>query len=85
MQVVAGVNVPAKNIAGFMSTRGDLFGVDVRWGGAIGNRRATTVARLLEKAGIRGRLTQSLDGAWEVRVGPIPGGDVARVIDQFVW
>jgi len=31
---------------------GDLFGIDVRWGGAAGNRRATVVARLLEEAGI---------------------------------
>jgi hypothetical protein len=64
---------------------GDLFGIDVRWGGAAGNRRATVVARLLTEAGIRGRLSQSIDGAWEVRVGPVPGGDVAQVIDQFVW
>jgi len=54
-------------------------------GGAVGNRRATVVARLLSDAGIRGKLTQSFDGAWEIRVGPVPGGDVARVIDQFVW
>ena len=64
---------------------GDLFGIDVRWGGSAGNRRATVVARLLSDAGIRGRLTQAVDGAWEVRVGPVPGGDVARVIDEFVW
>lgn len=64
---------------------GDLFGIDVRWGGAAGNRRATVVARLLSDAGIRGRLSQSIDGAWEVRVGPVAGGDVARVIDEFVW
>jgi hypothetical protein len=51
----------------------------------VGNRRATVVARLLEGAGIRGRLTQSVDGAWEVRVGPVAGADVARVIDEFVW
>ena len=63
----------------------DLFGIDVRWGGAVGNRRATVVARLLTDAGIRGRLTQGVDGSWEVRVGPVPGCDVARVIDQFVW
>jgi hypothetical protein len=43
------------------------------------------VARLLADAGVRGRLTQAPDGAWEVRVGPVPGGDVARVIDEFVW
>jgi hypothetical protein len=64
---------------------GDLFGIDVRWGGAVGNRRATVVARLLTEAGIRGRLSQTVDGAWEVRVGPVAGGEVARVIDQFVW
>ncbi len=22
---------------------------------------------------------------WELRVGPVPGEDVARVIDEFVW
>ena len=64
---------------------GDLFGIDVRWAGATGNRRATVVARLLSDAGIRGRLTQSIDGAWEVRVGAVPGADVARIIDEFVW
>jgi hypothetical protein len=29
---------------------GDLFGIDVRWGGAVGNRRATVVARLLARS-----------------------------------
>ncbi len=62
-----------------------LFGIDVRWSGAPGNRRATVVARLLAEANIRSRFSQSIDGGWEVRVGPVPGGDVARVIDQFVW
>ena len=64
---------------------GDLFGIDVRWAGGAGNHRATVVARLLSDAGIRGRLTQTIDGAWEVRVGPVLGGDVASVIDEFVW
>ena len=64
---------------------GDLFGIDVRWSGAAGNRRATVAARLLADAEVRGRLSQTVDGAWEVRVGPVPGGDVARLIDQFVW
>jgi hypothetical protein len=62
------------------------FGIDVRWSGGEGNRRATIVRRLLEQAGIRVRLTQPADDrGWELRVGAIPGGDVARVIDQFVW
>ncbi|MEA2442614.1 MAG: hypothetical protein QOH76_4038 [Thermoleophilaceae bacterium] len=62
-----------------------LFGIDVRWGGAAGNRRATVVARLLAGAHIRGKLSQTIDGAWEVRVGPLAGAEVAKVIDQFVW
>jgi hypothetical protein len=44
------------------------------------NRRATIVRRLLEESGIRARLTQQTDGR-ELRVGPIPGADVATVID----
>ena len=64
---------------------GDLFGIDVRWSGAAGNRRATVVGRLLTAAGVRGKLSQTVDGAWEVRIGPLPGSDVAQVIDHFVW
>jgi hypothetical protein len=30
---------------------GDQFGIDVRWSGATGNRRATVVARLLSDPG----------------------------------
>jgi hypothetical protein len=62
------------------------FGLDVRWAGGEGNRRATVVRQLLEQAGIPARLTQHLDGrSWELRVGPIPCDDVAKVIDEFVW
>jgi hypothetical protein len=44
------------------------------------------VRGLLEDAGIKARLTQDFDGrGWELRVGPVPGEDVARLIDQFVW
>lgn len=62
------------------------FGIDVRWSGAQGNRRATVVRRLLDGAGIRARLMQHPDGrGWELRVGPVAGDEVARVIDEFVW
>ena len=64
----------------------DGFGIDVRWSGADGNRRATVVRGLLEQAGVKARLTQHVDGrGWELRVGPVPGADVARMIDEFVW
>lgn len=62
------------------------FGIDVCWAGADGNRRATVVRGLLDQAGVRARLSQGLDGrSWELRVGPVSGDDVARVIDEFVW
>jgi len=62
------------------------FGIDVRWSGGPGNRRATVVRRLLEEAGIKARLTQDVDGrGWELRVGPVHGPEVAKVIEQFVW
>ena len=62
------------------------FGLDVRWAGGEGNRRASVVRQLLEQEGIPARLTQHLDGrSWELRVGPIPGDEVGKVIDQFVW
>ena len=58
----------------------------MRWSGADGNRRATIVGKLLTEAGVRARLTQHLDGrGWELRIGPVPGQDVARMIDEFVW
>jgi hypothetical protein len=64
----------------------DRFGIDVTWAGAEGNRRATVVRRLLDQAQIASRLTQDLEGRrWELRVGPVAGPEVARVIDQFVW
>ena len=62
------------------------FGIDIRWSGAEGNRRATVARKLLLDAGVKARLTQDVDGrGWDLRVGPIPGDEVARVIDQFVW
>lgn len=62
------------------------FGIDVSWYGREGNRRATIVRAMLEDASIRARLTQHPDGRrWELRVGPVDGTEVARLIENFVW
>jgi len=62
------------------------FGIDVRWGGGEGNQRATVVRNLLSDSGIKAKLAHSIDGrGWELRVGPLPGEDVAQVIDAFIW
>jgi hypothetical protein len=64
----------------------DGFGIDVSWSGPAGNRRATVVRQLVLEAQIKARLTQHPDGrGWELRVGPVPGEDVASVIEEFVW
>jgi len=62
------------------------FGIDVSWRGREGNRRATTVQAMLEDASIRARLSQHPDGRrWDLRVGPVAGAEVARLIENFVW
>jgi hypothetical protein len=61
------------------------FGIDVRWGGPPGVRRATVVRDQLASTGMRAQLRQELDGGWVVRLGPVPAAEVGRVIDGFVW
>jgi hypothetical protein len=61
------------------------FGIDVRWGGPEGNRRATVVRHQLEQAGIAARLIQDVDQGWTIRVGPVPKEDVTKIIDGFIW
>lgn len=49
---------------------GHGFGIDARWSGGDGNRRATVVRRLLEGAAVPARLSQHPDGrGWELRIG----------------
>ena len=60
------------------------FGIDVRWGGGQGNRRGgSQPAERLRHQGEAG----PIDG--RARLGasrrPLPGDDVARVIDAFIW
>lgn len=65
---------------------GDRFGIDVRWGGVAGYRRAGAVHRQLTAAGVESTLAIDPDArGWTVRLGPVGGSDVARVIDEFVW
>jgi len=61
------------------------FGIDVIWRGAAGNRRATVAREQLTAVGLRAQLRQEPDGAWGVRLGPIPAVYVARVLDGFLY
>ena len=64
----------------------DGYGIDVRWHGRECILRAVVVRRLLSEAGYATTPGNSQDGRiWELRVGPVPADEVARVIDTYIW
>lgn len=63
---------------------GDRVGVDVRWGGPSGVRRATVARDQLRSAGHAAALSQDESG-WVVRLGPIERGAVAQLVDGFLY
>jgi hypothetical protein len=61
------------------------FGLDVSWLGPVGHSEANLVRDALGASGIRGQLRQSVDGrAWSVRVGPLRGEEIVRVVGAFL-
>jgi hypothetical protein len=67
-------------------TEDGYFGVDVRWHGRECILRAVVVRRMLVEAGIQAHPGNSQDGRiWELRVGPVPADEVARVIESYIW
>ena len=61
------------------------FGFDVSWLGPGGHGEANLVRDALGASGIRGQLRQSVDGrACSVRVGPLPGHEIVRVVGAFL-
>ena len=67
-------------------TEDGFYGIDVRWHGRECILRAVVVRRLLAEAGIEAQPGNSQDGRlWELRVGPVPADQVARVIESYIW
>ncbi len=60
------------------------FGVDVRWGGSVGNTRANQVRTSLEAAGYAAKLRQDFGDGWIVRLGPMPGAEVGKILETFL-
>ena len=59
------------------------FGIDVRWTGGECNLRAAAVQEQLADAGVEAVVTPDVEGrGWELHVGPVPGPDVAHVLDD---
>ena len=62
------------------------YAIDVRWHGRECILRAVVVRRLLVEAGYEAKPGNSQDGRiWELRVGPLPVDQVAKVIDTYIW
>jgi len=67
-------------------TEEGYYGIDVRWHGRECILRAVVVRRLLAEAGIEAQPGNSQDGRlWELRVGPVPADQVAKVIEAYIW
>ena len=63
----------------------DRYGVDVTWAGAEGFSRADRLKETLKLNKIPHRLLQEADGRrWTVRVGPVDGTEVLRLLDSFL-
>ncbi|MBA3262156.1 MAG: hypothetical protein H0T69_06750 [Thermoleophilaceae bacterium] len=67
-------------------TEDGCYGIDVRWHGRECMLRAVVVRRLLAEAGLDAQAGNSQDGRlWELRVGPVPADQVAKVIEAYIW
>jgi hypothetical protein len=64
---------------------GDSFGIDFTYHGATGYSDAETAEQMLQAGGLQTSFRQELDGAWTVRLGPLPRGHMRSVLDHFAW
>jgi hypothetical protein len=62
-----------------------VFGIDFTYHGATGYQDAERAQRVLDQHGLRTSFRQELDGAWSVRLGPIPRQPMREVLDRFAW
>ncbi len=60
------------------------FGLDATFQGASGYTSAERHEHLVRQVGIRYDLRQELDGAWTLRLGPLPAPQARQAIDAFL-
>jgi hypothetical protein len=59
------------------------YGVDFTYHGATGFRDAEMAQAVFEFNDLKTHFVQELDGAWTVRLGPLPREHVRQVLDQY--
>ncbi|WP_372792289.1 hypothetical protein [Paraconexibacter sp.] len=63
----------------------DRYGIDVLFHGDAGRRRARTIRRQLDEAGVGATLRQEPVDAWVVRFGPVSREVMLDVLGGYVW
>jgi hypothetical protein len=59
------------------------YGLDFTYHGATGFRDAEAAKAIFEFNDLKVTFVQELDGAWTVRLGPLPREHVRQVLDQY--
>jgi hypothetical protein len=59
------------------------YGVDFTYHGTTGYKDAETALAVLEFNDLKAKFVQELDGAWTVRLGPLPREHVQQVLDLY--
>jgi hypothetical protein len=78
------LGLPVPDKLSIWPVEGGRFGIDASFTGSTGFERAHRHERQLTEAGIRYQFRQDLDGAWILRLGPVPAADVGAAVDAFV-
>jgi hypothetical protein len=63
----------------------ERFGVDFTYHGATGYSDAEFAGTVLSAAGLKTTFRQELDGAWSVRLGPMPRGAMLEALNRFAF
>lgn len=61
------------------------YGLDASFQGASGHERAAIHEAELSRRGVHYAFKQDLDGAWTLRLGPLPAAAVAQALAAFVY
>ncbi len=61
------------------------YGLDASFQGATGHERAAVHEAELSRSGVHYAFKQDLDGAWTLRLGPLPAAAIAQALAAFVY
>jgi hypothetical protein len=61
----------------------ERFGIDFTYHGATGYADAEFARTIIEAAGLATSFRQELDGAWSVRLGPLPRDAMLQALHRF--